>query len=292
MSIRTRILSFFVPMLAACAVESGTATESADDRGALGKADLVGSCEHKGEALCGGRGKGNCWCDEACIDFGDCCADADEVCGIEEPAPEGSPCGGHLGLQCDEGEFCFWTPEHMCGAADHLGECLEQPEVCAKFFAPVCGCDGQTYGNSCMAAAAGTSVVHDGECEPVQCQPVLCELFCENGFAIDENGCEICSCNEPVDTCGPIVNDYQTELAEIMSCTSDDQCGQVLAGTSCGCTRNLVARLDADLADLEEIRAKAEANECSLGGISTCDCPAADGFVCNDGTCGWNYIDG
>ena len=75
-------------------------------------------------------------------------------------------------------------------------------------------------------------------------------------------------------------------------CETDDQCGQVLAGTSCGCTRNLVARNDADLADLEEIRAKAEANECSLGGISTCDCPAADGFACESGSCTWNYVQG
>ena len=147
-----------------------------------------------------------------------------------------------------------------------------------------------------IAGAAGhtrSSVHMVGMCVPApQCEPVLCELFCENGFATDENGCEICSCNEPVDTCGPIINDYETELAEIMACETDDQCGQVLTGTSCGCTRNLVARVDADLADLEEVRAKAELNECSLGGISTCDCPPADGFVCNDGTCGWNYTNG
>lgn len=200
------LLTFSI--LAACTVEttdSGDLTD-AEERGALGKADLVGSCSlPNGKDFCGGKGTGNCWCDEACTDFGDCCSNAGEVCGVELPPPAGGACGGLLGLQCADDEFCAYTPEQMCGAADHLGECLTTPEACIFLFDPVCGCDGETYSNACFAAMAGTSVVHTGECAEAECPPVSCALFCEHGFVTDDDGCEICECAEPepepVDEC-------------------------------------------------------------------------------------------
>ncbi|MBN2693802.1 hypothetical protein JXR93_03985 [bacterium] len=35
----------------------------------------------------------------------------------------------------------------------------------------------------------------------VECEPILCDLYCEFGFILDENGCEICQCNEPHNIC-------------------------------------------------------------------------------------------
>lgn len=61
-------------------------------------------------------------------------------------------------------------------------------------------------------------------------------------------------------------------------------------GTSCGCTRNLVACADADLSRFNELQESLAAAECS-GLISTCDCPPADGFACVEGRCAWNYVD-
>ncbi len=74
-------------------------------------------------------------------------------------------CGGFAGLQCAEGQYCNFTPEATCGAADQMGTCASIPEFCTEQFEPVCGCDGNTYGNACEAAAGGTSVTHDGPCE-------------------------------------------------------------------------------------------------------------------------------
>ena len=80
------------------------------------------------------------------------------------------------------------------------------------------------------------------------------------------------------------------ELASIQRCMTDAECGQVLEQTSCGCTRDLVARLDADATAFHELNAmEVDGRRCN-GFASTCDCPSADGFVCARGRCAWNYV--
>lgn len=62
---------------------------------------------------------------------------------------------------CDDAEYCA----KPVGECEGEGECRERPEVCTQVFAPVCGCDGQTYANACTAAAEGVNIEHRGECE-------------------------------------------------------------------------------------------------------------------------------
>lgn len=83
---------------------------------------------------------------------------------LEVSRTEGKGCGSRGQQLCNAGQFCSWKPEHICGAFDAAGTCSYKPEACAQIYAPVCACDGQTYPNSCMAAAAGYSVSSQGAC--------------------------------------------------------------------------------------------------------------------------------
>ncbi|WP_409432076.1 Kazal-type serine protease inhibitor domain-containing protein [Litorimonas sp. RW-G-Af-16] len=90
--------------------------------------------------------------------------------GFPNSAPVASErsCGGMVvggGQSCNTGEFCYRTVEKMCGAADAPGICKPIPEACTMDYNPVCGCDGQTYANECVANSNGVSAASLGECE-------------------------------------------------------------------------------------------------------------------------------
>lgn len=86
-------------------------------------------------------------------------------CPAEDPNEALVYCGTRgLPFECGEGKFCKREPIANCGRADHPGVCTPLPEACIQVVQPVCGCDGTTYGNDCMAHAAGISVDYLGEC--------------------------------------------------------------------------------------------------------------------------------
>jgi Kazal-type serine protease inhibitor-like protein len=81
-------------------------------------------------------------------------------------ASDRTPCGGLTGARCGAGEFCDYSLQAACGAADQSGECQPIPQLCTDLYAAVCGCDGRDYPNACNANAAGVAVASEGACAP------------------------------------------------------------------------------------------------------------------------------
>lgn len=94
-------------------------------------------------------------------------------CGVVTPS-----CGG---AQCGDTQFCQY-PDGYCAssvrplpAGDQAGApvplepgvCTDVPTACGEIFSQVCGCDGVTYDNPCLANAAGMNVASTGPCPAV-----------------------------------------------------------------------------------------------------------------------------
>jgi len=63
---------------------------------------------------------------------------------------------------CVKNYFCSKSR----GQCERPGVCLKLPEICPSVVTPVCGCDGVTYNNFCVAAVSGVSISYHGACVP------------------------------------------------------------------------------------------------------------------------------
>ncbi len=80
--------------------------------------------------------------------------------------------------------------------------------------------------------------------------------------------------------------DVESQLAT--ECSADNQCGQVMTGTGCGCmTDNLVANHNFYLGHFYDLLDEAITAGCSPDFDTPCDCAPAATPVCRNNRCVW-----
>ena len=165
-----------------------------------------------------------------------CAGDADSpaVTSGAFTCPDGYECvsGVHGLPDCAPGDdgciaLCV-EKEESCDALSLASTCPESEECgsdgicesrcdCTDVYYPVCGSDGVTYANSCVARCSGITSADSGGC----CDNAVvesCDLDCEHGFAVDAaSGCERCAC--------------AVNATEITSCTCDGSVVNPVCGT-------------------------------------------------------------
>jgi len=65
---------------------------------------------------------------------------------------------------CGPKQYCRYPDGDACGSAGLDGVCMVRSKDCLRDDAPVCGCDGTTYANTCEAHAVGAAIAHAGSC--------------------------------------------------------------------------------------------------------------------------------
>lgn len=232
-----------------------------------GAADATGVCEEIPE-VCTLEFAPVCGCDGNTYD--NACAAAAEGVSVARQGECGDACGGLLGLECPEGQYCNYPEDAICGAADATGICAEIPDVCTDEFAPVCGCDDRTYGNACEAAAAGVSVAREGACG--EACGGLEGLSCPEGqYCNFADGS--CGAADQTGECAAVPEVCSEEFAPVCGCddqTYDNACFAAAAGVSVvregACGTACGGATDAACAEGQYCRH--DGGDCGSGGVS------------------------
>ena len=160
-------------------------------------------------------------CPFGCIDG--VCIELEEQC--YDDAGTAYPVGAIMEGEC---ETCICSPSLLTvfpppppsWYCEEIPDCGD-PEDCAciALYDPVCGSDGITYVNACLAECEGITDFEEGECTPIDPEEYGCSsdngAFYPIGSAIDGE-CETCICTLSMDAVFP--PETYWECVEIADC--------------------------------------------------------------------------
>lgn len=96
--------------------------------------------------------------------------------------PTSTPAACGVGHPCTPDQFCE-LPSGVCATDLDSGSCVAVQNLCPDAYAPVCGCDGLTYGNDCLRRGARARKALEGPCDRVECQDD-CDCYASRTFAL------------------------------------------------------------------------------------------------------------
>jgi hypothetical protein len=212
--------------------------------------------------VCGCNGQ--VYCNECYAELAGTRVDPQNLC---LPPDAGTPDAGPpvctSDAQCAAGQYCAGN------GCNTPGTCQPIPTICASACAAVgvCGCDGRTYCNACLAEEAGTRVDATGS-------------SCPNPPPLDAGP------PPPTDagsTCEILLQEFSADLSATQSCSQNSDCASEI--TPCGVVGRCSVIVNTSTeAEIGPILTQLEADGCTGGGPQ-CACVAPGTAVCSNGVC-------